>query len=73
MDTSDDNDMLIEKSSYLWIWMKKYFIFNVWAIVYLLSISEKIIRNDMLFRNSKVKHPIEKIKAEKETAPKYST
>ena len=28
--------------------------------------SEKISRNDMLFRNSKAKHPIEKIEVEKE-------
>ena len=42
------------------------FLFNVWVIVYLLSISEKIRRNDMLFWNSKAKYPTEKTKAEKE-------
>ena len=42
------------------------FILNVWVIVYLLFISENIRRNDMLFWNSKAKHPIAKIKAEKQ-------
>ena len=35
-----------------------------WVIVYLFSISEMINKNDMLFWNSKAKHPIEKIKVE---------
>ena len=33
---------------------------------YLLSILEKVSRNDMLFWNSKAKHPTEKTKAQKE-------
>ena len=40
------------------------FYIRCWVTVYLLSISEKINRNDMLFWNSKAKHPIEKIKVE---------
>ena len=43
--------------------------FNVWVIVCLLSISEKI-RNDMLFWNNKAKHPNVKSKAEKEQMKK---
>ena len=44
---------------------------NVWVIVCLLSMSEKIRRNDTLFWNSKAKHLIEKIIAEIEVWVKH--
>ena len=44
---------------------------NVWVIVCLLSMSEKIRRNDTLLWNSKAKHLIEKIIAEIEVWVKH--
>ena len=44
---------------------------NVWVIVCLLPMSEKIRRNDTLFWNSKAKHLIEKIIAEIEVWVKH--
>ena len=41
--------MINEKISYLWIWMYKYFIFNLWVIAYRLPILKNISRSTIFY------------------------
>ena len=49
MDRSNDKDMLKRKLAIYEFGCRNNFIFNVQVIAYLLSVSEKVSRNGMLF------------------------